>query len=338
VIGKKIKAKSGSSARISDVRGKVLSARGKTGNKGAVYIFWLVFFVLIICLFIVNLDGIQTSLRNTGIADRLSNRPRREQDAPPPGLNDGDSSSTGLPLSVPSSGQDGGDSGSGFSTVSREPDTPLGGTPASSAVPSAETPDGQAVPATGPQESGGQGQPPPQTAPVVPSVEIPAGQPPAVLRERDGQGQPVARTTPENRRERVLYFMQVDPDGTIMRTRVNRSLPVTDSPLTQVLTALLQGPSAEETLRGLITLIPKGTRLLSIEVKDPTATAYINFNENFLFNEFGVEGYAGQLRQLIWTVTEFPNIKDVQILVEGRRLDYLGESIWIGSPVGRESR
>jgi spore germination protein GerM len=335
VIGKKTKAKSGPSVKTPGFRGKVSSGRGKPGNRGAVYIFWLFFFVLIICLFIVNLDAIQTSLRNTGIIDRLLNRPSREQDAPPPGLNDGDGSPVGLPSPAPFSGRDGGASESEPSTESREPEPE---SPVSPAVPSAETPDGQTVPPAGLRESGGQERPPVQTAPAVPPVQTPAGQTPAVPREEDGQS--AARTTPqnppENRRERVLYFMQVDPEGIIIRTKVNRSLPVTDSPLTQVLTTLLQGPSAEETRRGLITLIPKGTRLLSVEVKDPTA--YINFNETFLFNEFGVEGYAGQLRQLVWTVTEFTNIKDVQVLVEGRRLDYLGESIWIGSPVGRESR
>ena len=50
-----------------------------------------------------------------------------------------------------------------------------------------------------------------------------------------------------------------------------------------------------------------------------------------------MEGYAGQIRQIVFTITEFPNIKSVQILIEGRRLDYLGEGVWIGSPLGRES-
>jgi spore germination protein GerM len=130
--------------------------------------------------------------------------------------------------------------------------------------------------------------------------------------------------------------MEVDPDGILLRTRVTRDLPVTNSPMTDVLNALLQGPSVAEKGRGLISLIPGGTRILSAVVRG--STAYINFNENFLFNEFGIEGYAGQLRQVVWTATEFSTVKDVQILIEGRRIDYLGESIWIGSPVGRESR
>jgi spore germination protein GerM len=101
------------------------------------------------------------------------------------------------------------------------------------------------------------------------------------------------------------------------------------------LQALLRGPSAEEQQRDLISLIPQGTRVLSATVRGDTA--YISFSEEFQFNTYGVEGYAAQLRQIVWTVTEFSTVKDVQILIEGRRVDYLGEGIWIGSPINRDS-
>jgi spore germination protein GerM len=130
--------------------------------------------------------------------------------------------------------------------------------------------------------------------------------------------------------------MQRDPDVTLMRTRVNRTLPLSDSPLLDVLEALLRGPSAEEQRRGLISLIPDGAKTLRAEVRGETA--YISFNEEFMFNIYSTEGYAAQLQQVVWTATEFSNVKNVQILIEGRRIDYLGEGIWIGSPLGRESR
>ena len=102
------------------------------------------------------------------------------------------------------------------------------------------------------------------------------------------------------------------------------------------LNALLAGPSAEERQRSLRSFIPQNTRILSATVRG--GTAYISFSEDFQYNTYGVEGYAAQLNQIVWTVTEFPNIKDVQILIEGRRVDYLGEGIWIGSPINRDSR
>jgi spore germination protein GerM len=101
------------------------------------------------------------------------------------------------------------------------------------------------------------------------------------------------------------------------------------------LKALLRGPSAEETRRGIISLIPPGTRILTAQVRG--STAYINFSEEFQFTEYGAEGYAAQLQQIIWTATEFSTVQDVQILIEGRRVDYLGEGIWIGSPLSRSA-
>ena len=148
------------------------------------------------------------------------------------------------------------------------------------------------------------------------------------------QQQP-APQTPVQTRDRNIYFTQIDKDGQILHSRVTRRLPVSDSPMQDVLNALLVGPSADELNRGLLNLIPQNTRILTATVRGNTA--YISFSEDFQFNTFGVEGYVAQLRQIVWTVTEFSNVSDVQILVEGRRLDYLGEGIWIGSPINRQS-
>jgi len=147
-----------------------------------------------------------------------------------------------------------------------------------------------------------------------------------------GQNQQSAQPPPETR-ERVLYFIQVDRSGQINRVQSNRKLPVSESPLTDVILALIAGPNTGEKNSGLISLIPPATKLLSASVRG--TTAYISFNEEFQYNTYGVEGYAGQLRQVVFTATEFPNITDVQILIEGRRIDYLGEGVWVGSPVSR---
>jgi germination protein M len=147
------------------------------------------------------------------------------------------------------------------------------------------------------------------------------------------QNPPSVQRPPETR-ERVLYFIQVDRSGYISRVQANRRLPVSDSPLTDVVQALIAGPNADEKSKGLISLIPPATKLLSASIRGNTA--YLSFNEEFQYNTYGVEGYAGQLRQIVFTATEFSNIADVQILIEGRRIDYLGEGVWVGSPVSRD--
>ena len=114
-----------------------------------------------------------------------------------------------------------------------------------------------------------------------------------------------------------------------------RAIPVNDSPLISTLNALLQGPTAEEKRLGLVSLIPPGTRVLGAAVDRNIAT--INFNDSFLFNSYGAEGYLAQLRQIIWTATEFPNINAVQIHIDGKKVEFLGETIRIDRPHGRDS-
>ena len=155
----------------------------------------------------------------------------------------------------------------------------------------------------------------------------------AVRSTQAEQRSEAVRSTAELR-ERTLYFIQVDKSGYIVRVQTNRRLPASEAPLTDVIQALIGGPNDNEKSRGLISLVPPGTKILSASVRGNTA--YISFSEDFQYNTYGVEGYAGQIRQIVFTATEFPNVRDVQILIEGRRIDYLGEGIWIGSPLSRE--
>jgi len=184
------------------------------------------------------------------------------------------------------------------------------------------------------------------TEPVKPSTPEPAAQTtqPASPTRSQTQTQTQTQTTqpaaqpstpPVQTRDRAIYYTHVNNDGQILHSKVTRRLPVSESPMQDSLNALLKGPTAEELSKGIVNLIPQNTRVLSATVRG--STAYISFSEDFLFNTFGVEGYVASLRQIVWTVTEFQNVKDVQVLIEGRRMDYLGEGIWIGSPINRQS-
>lgn len=138
------------------------------------------------------------------------------------------------------------------------------------------------------------------------------------------------------KREVTLYFITIDSDGSVNRKSVKRSLAKSDSPLTDSINTLLQGPSLDEKSKNMMTLIPNGTKLLGASVKNGTAT--LNFSENFEFNTVGVEGYIAQLMQIVFTATEFPTVKNVQFLIEGEKRNYLGsEGQWIGTPLARTS-
>ena len=258
--------------------------------------FWLVFIIVIIFVFFINAETIQ---RNFGVfVTRLTAGTDLEEQLLLMDDDLVDESTLDVPVEI-------------VIQPPRQPEPP----PAPEPTPTPEpvVPDPPAPPE------------PVATPPVTPPVTPPP--------------QPVTPITPDpvpvQTRDRVIYFTQVSSDGQILQSRVTRRLPVTQTPMQDVLNALLTGPTSEELNRGIINLIPHNTQMLSALVRGNTA--FINFSEDFLFTTFGIEGYVAQLRQIVWTVTEFQNINDVQFLIEGRRMDYLGEGIWIGSPIGRMS-
>jgi spore germination protein GerM len=108
---------------------------------------------------------------------------------------------------------------------------------------------------------------------------------------------------------------------------------VSETPLKDCLDALLAGPTPDEKNRGFISLISPNTRILSVDIRQNTA--HINLNEEFRYNPFGREGSAAQLKQIVWTATEFPTVHDVQIVIEGRIVDFLSEGVMVRNPIGR---
>jgi spore germination protein GerM len=100
--------------------------------------------------------------------------------------------------------------------------------------------------------------------------------------------------------------------------------------------SLLAGPSTQELGMGLLSMVPSNSRLKGVVVRGDTA--FLDFNESFRFNTLGREGLNAQLEQVVYAATEFPTVKKVQILIEGKKVPYLGaESIRIDSPLDRQS-
>jgi germination protein M len=139
-----------------------------------------------------------------------------------------------------------------------------------------------------------------------------------------------------NRRMAALYYIKVTDDGHTMAHRVVRPVAYDQSPLTETIRALIAGPTGEELDDGLLNLIPPNTELISAHVT--AGVAYLNFNQSFRFNPLGAEGTVAQLQQIIFSSTEFPTVTQVQFLIEGEQLDYMGgDGIYIGEPLGRDA-
>jgi spore germination protein GerM len=161
--------------------------------------------------------------------------------------------------------------------------------------------------------------------------------PPPTVQEKPAENAPnpageTARTSGAS-----LWFIEIDRDGAISRKEVRHELPQNNSPLTMALQNLLSGPSITDLEKGYVSLIPEGTKLRSVSIAGGVAA--LNFSEEFEYNRYGIEGYLGQLAQVVYTATAFPTVNSVQFVIEGQLKEYIGGEgiVWIGSPLSRES-
>lgn len=168
---------------------------------------------------------------------------------------------------------------------------------------------------------------PTQQAPLEPGPKPDATLPPQ---------QPPSETSPARKTRTIaLYFVRIGEDGQISSQRISRTILASDTPLQDAADALLKGPAEAELRAGVLSLIPSGTRLRSISLQG--STAVVDLSEEFMYNRYGREGYAAQLRQLVFTLTEFGNVSDVRILVEGRQRPFLTEGLPLDKPYRRTS-
>jgi spore germination protein GerM len=144
----------------------------------------------------------------------------------------------------------------------------------------------------------------PQPAPV-PVVITPSNPP-----KTEKQMEPEKKVT--------IYHVEVEKNKAVLHPS-SVSIPPEENPMESALKMLFkQGdkPSAANP-------IPEGTRLLALRVKGNLATLDLNrkFQENF---QGGAEGEGLTLGAICRTLAQFPGIKRVQILIEGEKIDTLG--------------
>ncbi|MDR2521726.1 MAG: GerMN domain-containing protein [Spirochaetaceae bacterium] len=279
----------------------------KSGRKLSVAaVFWILFIILIVFLFLANRGVIMENVEKTGFGRRLFNRPAQttDQESPPAPPLGGERAFGGAGAEAPER--------------ARPPDNapPPAGLPFNPAFPfgTDNSADVQAV---------------------VPGDGVTPADSRQVPRERDEFRERGEFRERDEFRERTLYFVNVDSSGMVFLSPVKRRFSASAAPLYEAITSLLAGPAGAEKNSGLTSLIPSGVRLINARVQGNTA--YLNFNEDFLYNTYDAEGYYAQLRQIVWTATEFPNVRNVQILIDNRKVDFLGLTIRIDKPLGRES-
>ncbi|MFP4376467.1 MAG: GerMN domain-containing protein [Spirochaetales bacterium] len=275
------------------------------------FLFWIAFILLVIVIFLANRSNIEQVVENTGIVDVIRDRVSTNDE--PAGEDSTNEEPDSEPLVLFDSDPE---------PPAREP-APVETTEDTPAAPETNDPEAPQPRVTEPE---------PEPAPETPATRVTPTRPEI----RPQQREPSPDPTRPNRLSANLYFIKVADNGRTYPQKVVRPVYYASSPLTETINELLAGPSSSELENGLLNLIPQGSRLLSAAVRD--GVAYLNFNQEFRFNNLGAEGTVGQLMQIIYSSTEFPTVQRVQFLIEGEQLDYLGgDGIFVGEPLGRDA-
>lgn len=125
-----------------------------------------------------------------------------------------------------------------------------------------------------------------------------------------------------------LYFSDKEGTGLVKETlNVRYSSNMSMEKL--VIERLLKGPTSDKAK----TTMPKGTKLISTSTKD--GVCYVNFNEAFLEQAAGVKGKT-QIYALVDSLSEIPNVNQVQISVNGKSTVSLKDEIKLDKPFERD--
>lgn len=112
----------------------------------------------------------------------------------------------------------------------------------------------------------------------------------------------------------LVYFIEV-VEGEEHISKAIREIPFTEAVGRAAIEELLKGPSIEEKALGLSTLIPKGTKLLNIDIQD--GVVRVDFSKEL------EKGFASSARvtairnQIEKTLMQFDTVDKVIIMVEG---------------------
>ncbi|MDD2421295.1 MAG: GerMN domain-containing protein [Heliobacteriaceae bacterium] len=128
----------------------------------------------------------------------------------------------------------------------------------------------------------------------------------------------------------TLYFADVKGQNLVP---VKRTIAKTESVARTAVEELIKGPGANT---AVLPTIPAGTRLVDIALKDGVCT--VNLSKEVQINHQG--GSAGEtltVYSLVNTLTQFPTVERVQLLVEGQKEESLVGHLDISQAMARKN-
>lgn len=134
-------------------------------------------------------------------------------------------------------------------------------------------------------------------------------------------------------RKTVFYFKN-DKDFLVP---VMKRIPWEDGIAKTTLMNMVEGTELSNSLKevGLKAILPAGTSVNGISVDEETGLCKVDFSKEIQDVESNKDE-ENLIKGIVYTLTEFPTIKEVQITVEGQTLPMLKDSYAINGPLGRE--
>lgn len=120
-------------------------------------------------------------------------------------------------------------------------------------------------------------------------------------------------------------------EGLFLTKRTQEATPAVGR---AALTALLEGPTPEEAAAGVFTAVPPGTELLGLSIGDGVAT--VDLSEEFASGGDSASVLT-RLAQVVYTITQFPAVDGVELLIEGSAPDpaFSAEGVVLEGPQTR---
>lgn len=138
----------------------------------------------------------------------------------------------------------------------------------------------------------------------------------------------------DDMRKTVFYFK--NQEGYLVP--VMKKIPWNEGIAKATLTNMVDTEELREDLAdmGLLPLIPAGTKIHGISVNEETGLCKVDFSEDIL-NIESTEDEENLIKGIVYTLTEFSNIEEVQIMVEGKIIPKLKNGLAIAEPLAREN-
>ena len=133
----------------------------------------------------------------------------------------------------------------------------------------------------------------------------------------------------DNKKENIIIYFP-NENATALVPEVRNIKSGSNDVLIDALNDLLIGTKQN----GSVNIIPKGTKLHGLEVKNKIA--YVNFSKEFVKNFNG--GSTGEIflvGSIVNTLTEFPQVTSVVFMVDGKPIDTIAGHMDLTEPVKR---